>query len=72
MLLAGGLLYLAGPFAVTMFKNVPLNNKLARDGQTAWAEYLVTGRAGTTCARWPRSRPRRCSRWRFEPHPYLP
>jgi uncharacterized membrane protein len=41
LLLAGGLLYLAGPFAVTVFKNVPLNNKLARDGRAAWAEYLV-------------------------------
>jgi uncharacterized membrane protein len=42
LLLAGGLLYLAGPFAVTVFKNVPLNNRLARDGRAAWAEYLVT------------------------------
>lgn len=42
LLLAGGLLYLAGPFAVTVFKNVPLNNQLARDGRAAWAAYLVT------------------------------
>lgn len=39
--LAGGLLYLTGPIAVTVFRNVPLNNKLARDGRATWAEYLV-------------------------------
>lgn len=42
LLLAGGLLYLGGTFAVTVFRSVPLNNKLARDGRPAWAEYLVT------------------------------
>ena len=41
LLLAGGGLYLAGPFGVTVFRNVPLNNKLAREGRAAWAEYLV-------------------------------
>lgn len=42
LLLAGGLFYLAGSFAVTILRNVPLNNQLARDGRAAWAGYLVT------------------------------
>ncbi len=46
-LLAGSLLYLAGPILVTMAFNVPLNNALAAavpsspDGEALWARYLV-------------------------------
>ena len=45
-LIAGGLLYVAGMFAVTMFCNVPLNNALAevtadtRAGTAIWKDYL--------------------------------
>ena len=45
-LIAGGLLYVAGMFVVTMFFNVPLNNALAevtaetRAGTAIWKDYL--------------------------------
>ena len=45
-LIAGGLLYGAGMFGVTMFCNVPLNNALAevtaetRAGTAIWKDYL--------------------------------
>jgi uncharacterized membrane protein len=43
-LLAGGLLYLNGPFAVTLLRNLPLNNQLAgvkahSSGTKVWTEY---------------------------------
>ena len=45
VLLAGALLYLAGPFGITMLFNVPLNNRLARiespDDVEFWASYQV-------------------------------
>jgi len=46
-LLAGAALYLAGPIAVTMFFNVPRNNRLAdldpnsSEAAAYWARYLV-------------------------------
>lgn len=45
-LIAGGLLYVAGMFGVTMFCNVPLNNALqavaveSRTGTAIWNDYL--------------------------------
>jgi uncharacterized membrane protein len=45
-LLIGSLLYLNGPFGVTLMKNLPLNNKLAvikpgsPEGASLWREYL--------------------------------
>ena len=45
-LLIGSLLYLNGPFGVTLFKNLPLNNKLAAvkpasaEGAGVWKHYL--------------------------------
>jgi uncharacterized membrane protein len=45
-LVAGGVLYVAGMFAVTMLFNVPLNNALAavttesRTGSAIWKDYL--------------------------------
>jgi uncharacterized membrane protein len=45
-LLAGGVLYLAGTFLVTMLFNVPLNDSLAKvtpddpDGPRRWADYV--------------------------------
>ncbi|MBM3543638.1 MAG: DUF1772 domain-containing protein [Alphaproteobacteria bacterium] len=45
-LLAGSLLYLNGPFGVTLLRNMPLNNRLAHvkpDGETGakvWKDYL--------------------------------
>ena len=45
-LIAGGVLYVAGMFAVTMLFNVPLNNALAavtadsRTGSAIWKDYL--------------------------------
>jgi uncharacterized membrane protein len=45
-LLAGGAIYVAGMFVVTMLFNVPLNNALAAvdpassEGATTWARYL--------------------------------
>ena len=45
LLLIGSILYLAGPFGITMLFNVPLNNKLAaadiRDGDGIWSDYQV-------------------------------
>jgi uncharacterized membrane protein len=44
-LLIGSLLYLNGPFGVTLLKNLPLNNKLAatkpesKDGAQFWEEF---------------------------------
>jgi uncharacterized membrane protein len=44
---AGGVLYLAGAFLITMFGNVPLNNSLARlaidapDTEQRWADYVA-------------------------------
>ena len=41
--LAGGIVYVAGMFLVTIFFNVPLNNTLAAAGageNTVWAGYL--------------------------------
>ncbi len=46
-LIAGGVLYVAGMFAVTMLCNVPLNNALAevtaesRTGSAIWKDYLL-------------------------------
>lgn len=42
LLLAGGALYLLGPILVTLRRNVPRNNALAREGGAVWADYLVT------------------------------
>lgn len=47
-LLAGGALYLTGPFTVTLLRNVPLNNQLAQvepasaAGKKFWETYLPT------------------------------
>ena len=47
-LLIGSLLYLNGPFAVTLMKNLPLNNKLAAtkpdsaEGKRLWPEFRAT------------------------------
>jgi uncharacterized membrane protein len=47
-LLVGSLLYLNGPFAVTLMKNLPLNNKLAAmkpnsaEGARYWTEFRAT------------------------------
>ncbi len=42
-LLLGALLYLLGPFGITMLRNVPLNNKLARaprdNAESEWPAY---------------------------------
>jgi uncharacterized membrane protein len=40
--LAGGAIYVAGMFVVTMVFNVPLNNALQRGDAATWREYLVT------------------------------
>lgn len=40
--IAGGLLYVAGCFALTMAVNVPMNNRLERTDDTYWPEYLRT------------------------------
>jgi uncharacterized membrane protein len=40
-LLAGSLLFLNGPFGVTLFKNLPLNNKLARAKPDAEASAAI-------------------------------
>ena len=46
-LVLGGLFYLLGTFGVTMAKNVPRNNSLAKavpegpDGQALWSRYLT-------------------------------
>lgn len=43
LLIAGGLVYVIGMFVVTMIRNVPLNNELARADATddTWRRYLV-------------------------------
>lgn len=45
LLLLGSILYLVGPFGITMLFNVPLNNKLAaadiRDSDEVWSDYQV-------------------------------
>ncbi|GAB2861507.1 anthrone oxygenase family protein [Lentzea nigeriaca] len=38
--IAGGLLYLVGSFLLTMFVNVPMNNRLERTDDAYWPEYL--------------------------------
>lgn len=37
--LAGGALYFVGAFGVTVAVNVPMNNRLASEGQPYWDEY---------------------------------
>lgn len=37
--LAGGALYFVGAFLVTVVVNVPMNNRLATEGQPYWDEY---------------------------------
>ena len=69
-LLAGGLLYVAGTFLVTMLFNVPLNDALAAvapdspEGQACGAGISAPGRPGTMCARLRPLQERRCSRSR--------
>ena len=45
LLLLGAILYLLGPFGITMLFNVPLNNKLAAadilDNDGIWSDYQV-------------------------------
>jgi uncharacterized membrane protein len=44
-MLAGGIVYVAGMFIVTMLRNVPLNNLLAASGDAdaaLWARYLTS------------------------------
>ena len=36
----GGLLYVVGSFLLTMFVNVPMNNRLDRADDAYWSEYL--------------------------------
>jgi uncharacterized membrane protein len=49
-LLAGSLLFINGPFGLTLLKNLPLNNKLARvkpdseSGAAVWDEFLPSWR----------------------------
>ncbi len=38
--IAGGLLYIVGSFLLTMFVNVPMNNRLERTDDAYWPEYL--------------------------------
>ncbi|GGU75648.1 anthrone oxygenase family protein [Lentzea flava] len=38
--IGGGLLYIVGSFLLTMFVNVPMNNRLERADDTYWPEYL--------------------------------
>ena len=40
-MIAGGILYVAGMFMVTMFFNVPLNNLLVTAGNDNWARYIT-------------------------------
>jgi len=44
-LLAGSIGYLIGPFGITIFFNVPLNNRLAEadlvDADTIWTDYQI-------------------------------
>lgn len=60
IILASGVLYLAGFFFVTIAFNVPRNDALAMlaaensDSAEAWARTLMIGHGGITCARWAR------------------
>ena len=38
--IVGGLLYIVGCFLLTMFVNVPMNNRLERTDDSYWPEYL--------------------------------
>lgn len=38
----GGLLYIVGSFLLTMFVNVPMNNRLERTDDAYWPAYLRT------------------------------
>ena len=38
--IVGGLLYIVGSFLLTMFVNVPMNNRLERTDDAYWPEYL--------------------------------
>ncbi|NGY61038.1 DUF1772 domain-containing protein [Lentzea sp. NEAU-D13] len=38
--IVGGLLYIVGCFVLTMFVNVPMNNRLERTDDAYWPEYL--------------------------------
>lgn len=38
--IVGGLLYIVGCFLLTMFVNVPMNNRLERTDDAYWPEYL--------------------------------
>ncbi|MEU3650905.1 anthrone oxygenase family protein [Lentzea sp. NPDC034063] len=38
--IVGGLLYVVGSFLLTMFVNVPMNNRLERTDDAYWPEYL--------------------------------
>lgn len=38
--IVGGLLYIVGSFVLTMFVNVPMNNRLERTDDAYWPEYL--------------------------------
>src|SRR5690349_15551620 len=40
--IAGGLLYVVGSFLLTMFVNVPMNNRLERGDDAYWPTYLRT------------------------------
>ena len=67
-LLIGSLLYLNGPFGVTLLKNLPLNNHLAAvtpgsiESAIVWKEFRAScGAYGITCAGSPRSAPPRPS-----------
>ncbi|WP_439664025.1 anthrone oxygenase family protein [Lentzea sp. HUAS TT2] len=40
--IVGGLLYVVGSFLLTMFVNVPMNNRLERTDDAYWPEYLRT------------------------------
>jgi uncharacterized membrane protein len=40
--IVGGLVYLVGSFLLTMFVNVPMNNRLERTDDAYWPEYLRT------------------------------
>jgi uncharacterized membrane protein len=38
--IVGGLFYIVGCFLLTMFVNVPMNNRLERTDDAYWPEYL--------------------------------
>jgi uncharacterized membrane protein len=40
--IVGGLAYVVGSFLLTMFVNVPMNNRLERTDDAYWPEYLRT------------------------------